>query len=449
MLKSRVWNDGAPEGIVVLNYAKSGAPAVRLPSQEEIPTLVPNEIMAELMRGDSDPCYSVEAIAFPAVGNGLRYGSRGIYERKFFDSVANVLKKRAIPGSKFGHEWSGKCSDDFFLVGMSVVANADDPKSGWVYFKHYIPLVGYTTPNDGLRRNARIHNIRYSIVAKPEYTVKTGTDGVEEYRITGTLGSERNDAVDEGAMNQVVNSASSLDIDAARALIENGAFDKDTNVEGDPVQNGVVYRSALRRLASRANEEDRAALGELISAIDNKSKNGRKPTVDKDEALKLLSNLIKNGSENKQDIAKALGIETRSESDVANAATVETMKNKLGDKPFEKLEAILTENAASSELKVESAVREIAGDKMLKNAAAQDVVNPAHAYAAKACKGLSGEALKNAVEELKKDQVLITLNAQRADGNSALYRVEAGGAKPTVAKNSGDDIPTIHVGAKE
>ncbi len=447
MKRTIVRNAGAPEGVVVFNYRQA---AGAMPKAADIPTLVSDSVLAGLTKDDPEPFFSVQAIKYPATGNGLRYGSVGIYEKAFFNSFINKTKAAPIPGSKFGHEFSPKPSNDFYMIGGMLVPNEADPKAGTAYFKMYIPPKGYTTDNYGFIRDARAGLVQYSLVAKPDYTVKPNAAGQEEYHFTGSLGSERNDAVSEGAMDQIVNGIS-LDLDAARALIESGQFDSSSNVEGEPIQNGRVYRSALRRLASRANEEDRSAIGELISLID-KAKNGRKnPMEDKQEAITLLSTLIANGREKITDIAKALGFgeKLRTDADVANAKAVETLTSKLGDKPFERLEAVLAENKATADLKVENAVREIAGEKTLKNAAGQPFDNPAHAYAAQKCAGLAGEELKNAVEALKKDPTMVALNGLRADGGSSFYKVAAGGGKGAVQNSDADDIPTTHVGGKE
>jgi hypothetical protein len=442
-------NAGAPSGLYVYNFAKSKA---SLPAAADVETLVPKAAMDALTNGDSEPFFKIEAIDFPAKGSG------GVYDGSFFKSFISVCKDRPIPGSKRGHEWASRGNSDFYTVGGRI-DSTDNGKTGTVYLKIYMPPKGDTTDNVGLIRDAKAGMVHFSLVSRPDFNVKAEKDEtgnpIQVRHFTASVGSERNDAMEYGggAMAQIVNSSGiSLDLDAARALIESGQFDRESNVEGEPIRNGRVYRSALRRLASRANEEDRSAIGELISLID-KTKNGRKnPMEDKNEAISLLSTLIANGKEKITDIAAALGFgdKMRTDADVANAAAVEALKNKLGDKPLEKLDAVLAENAKAQDAVVADAVREIAGEKMVKNAENKDVENPAHKYAAKACKGLSGEALKNAVEELKKDSILISLNGERADGGSRIFRVEAGAGKTTVKNDGdGDDIPTTHFGKKE
>jgi hypothetical protein len=448
MKRMIVRNAGAPSGMMVLNYARS---KVQIPAVADVPTLVPNADKNPIFDGDPEPFFKIEAIDFPAKGSG------GVYDGSFFKSFVNVTKDRPIPGSKRGHEWASRGKSDFYTVGGRI-DSLDNGKTGTAYLKIYMPPEGDETSNVGLIRDAKAGMVHFSLVSRPDFNVKTEKDDmgnpIQVRHFTASVGAERNDAMEygAGAMAQIVNSSGiSLDLDAARALIEEGQFDRDTNVEGDPVQNGTVYYSALRRLASRANSQDRPALAALISMID-KAKNGRKnPMEDKQEAISLLSTLIANGKEKITDIALALGFgdKLRNEDDEKNAALAKAINAKLGDKPLERLEAMITENKATAELKVESAVRDVAGEKTLKNAAGQPVANPAHDYAAQKCAGLSGDELKNAVEALKKDPTMIALNGLRADGNSAIYKVEAGGGKTTVQNSDGDDIPTTRVGGKE
>jgi hypothetical protein len=448
---SRIFrNAGAPSGVMVLNYARS---KVQIPAVADVPTLVPNADKNPIFDGGPEPFFKIEAIDFPAKGSG------GVYDGSFFKSFVNVTKDRPIPGSKRGHEWASRGKSDFYTVGGRI-DSLDNGKSGTAYLKIYMPPEGDETSNVGLIRDARAGMVHFSLVSRPDFNVKTEKDDmgnpIQVRHFTASMGAERNDAMEygAGAMAQIVNSSGiSLDLDAARALIESGQFDSKSNVEGEPIQNGRVYRSALRRIASRANEEDRSAIGELISLIDKakNSKHGGNLMEDKQEAVSLLSTLIANGKEKITDIAAALGFgdKLRNEDDEKNAALAKAVNAKLGDKPIERIDAILAENKATAELKVENAVREVAGEKTLKNAAGQPVDNPAHAYAAQKCAGLAGDELKNAVEALKKDPTMVALNGIRADGGSSIYRVEAGGGNSAVANESGDGIPTTRVCGKE
>ena len=244
-------------------------------------------------------------------------------------------------------------------------------------------------------------------------------------------------------MAQLVNSQDSFgfDIEEARSLIENGRFDRYTKTSGSVIQDGKVFYSALGREVSRANGESRSVLGGLISMIDkSKEKNGG-TSVDKEEAITLLSNLIANGKEKIQDIAQALGIKIRNAQDEANEATALALNAKLGDKPLEEIDAMIGERSANQAVAIEGAVTAAAGPKLIQNAARADIENPAHSYAAQRCAGLSGEALKSAVEALKKDPVLVALNMQRADGDSPLLRVQNGGKTAP----AGAGIPVLNV----
>lgn len=451
MKRSQVFrNAAAPEGVVFLNYAKSKASA---PAIDDIPTLVPKEAMAALTNGDTEPFFKVESIDFPAKGTG------GVYDGSFFKSFLNVTKDRPIPGSKRGHEWTSRPNSDFYTVGGRI-DSIDNGKTGTAHFKVYIPPTGDGTDNAAFKRDAAAGIVHFSLVTRPDYNVKTEKDEmgnpVQVRHFTATMGMERNDAMEygAGAMPQVVNSQSmSIDFDAAKALIEAGHFDKETKIEGSPIQNGRVYRSALRQIVSRANGEDVSNVAELISMIDKSSnqRNGGKSVETKEEALAILKNAIANSQMTLADIAKGVGLEKliRNAEDEANAATVAVLNEKLGDKPLERLEAVLAENAANTEFAVERAVTPIAGPKMVKNAASEDVENPAHKHAAEKCKGLSGDALANAVEALKDDIVMKALNAKRADGESELNRVEHGGAADKTTNSADDGIPTTRVSKKE
>ncbi len=445
----RFRNAGAPEGLVFLNYARSKA---SLPAADTVDTLVPKPSMEALTNGDPAPVFKIEAIDFPAKGSG------GVYDGSFFKSFINVTKERPIPGSKRGHTYDSRPASDFYTVGGRIDSQ-DNGKTGTALLKIYIPPMGDPTENAGFIRDARAGIVHFSLVTRPDFNVKTEDDGmgnkVQVRHFTASMGSERNDAMEYGggAMAQLVNSQDSLDFDLARSLIAEGKIDRTTKIDGNPLHDGIVYRSALRSMISRANGQDLPEVAELISLIDKSSKqNGGKSVETKEEALAILKNAIANSQTTLAEIAKGVGLEAllRNTQDEANAKTVEVLNAKLGDKPLEALDAILAENAKAQASVIAEAVEGIAGTKMLKNAAQEDIVNPAHKYAAKACEGLTGEALKNAIEELKKDPVLISLNAQRADGESPLFRVEAGGARgATVANESGDGIPTVKVGGQK
>jgi hypothetical protein len=435
------YENQAPEGVVFLNYAKSKS---SIPGPDQVDTLVPKAAMDALTNGDPEPFCKIEALDFPANGSG------GVYDGSFFKSFINVMKDRPIPGSKRGHEWVSRGNSDFYTVGGRI-DSTDNGKTGTAFLKIYIPPKGDSTENTGLIRDAKAGMVHFSLVTKPDYNVKTETDEmgnkIQVRHFTATMGAERNDAMEYGggAMTQIVNSnGNSFDLDAAKALIEEGKIDISTNIAGDdPIHNGIVHRSVLRRLASHANECDRAVIGELISAID-KSKNGRK-TVDKDEALKLISNLIKNGGENIQDIANGLGFgdKLRNADDAKNAEIVKALNSKLGDKPIEKIDALIAENTKTAEDRVMNAVTVAFGAAEIEPVPGKGkVANAMHVRALELCKGKSGDELNNSIELAKKDPVMIALAAQNADGQSRINTVVNGGAQSSASKGS---IPALNL----
>jgi hypothetical protein len=418
---------GMPEGVRVFNYTKS---QVKLPNAEDIPVLLPDAVKNELMRGDDAPYFKVEAIDYPARGTG------GIYEKSFFQSFINVCKERPIPGSKRGHEWTSRPSSDFYMVGGSLVDNGD--KTGTAFFLMYFPPQGDTTSNDGFIRDARAGIVNFSLVSSPEYKVMKGEGGQDEVHFTRSAGYERNDAVEfgAGAMKQVVNSKFPFDIEAAKALINSGQIDRETDIEGSVVQNGKVYRSALRRLVSRASNEDKPELTALLSAFDRKHNelHGGK-TVDKIEAMDVLKNCVLNGQTNLGEIAAAVGLsaKVRNEDDEKNAETVRALNSKLGEKPLEKLETILAENAKSAQAILENQVADYPsiGAKRVKNAEGEDVDNPVFVYALMKCQGKKGDEVKASLDALKDDPIMKNLLGARADSFSAINTaIQGGGAGP-------------------
>jgi hypothetical protein len=445
MAMKRIENK-APDGVIVFNYARSKA---TLPASDTILTLIPNKAWEALSKGDSDPYFKIEAIDFPANGSG------GVYDASFFKSFLNVMKERPIPGSKRGHEYTSRPASDFYTVGGKIDENADK-KSGTVYLKIYMPKSGDFTDNAGFIRDAAAGIVNFSLVTAPDYKVVTESDDkgnkIQVRHFIASMGYERNDAVEygAGAMAQTVNSHNlPFDFDTAKALIEAGQFDRSTNVVGDPIQNDRVYRTALRHLCSRASVEDRSALGELISMID-KSKNGRKTVEDREEAVNLLSNLIANGKDKITDIVKDLGIESslRNEADEKNAETVKALNAKLGDKPLERLEAILAENKANADATVENAVTAAFGAKEIENVAKEKVPNSLHLRAMELCAGKRGEDLTAAIENAKKDPIMLDIARNRADGNSGFNRILRSESRDGAQTEAGDGIVTHKIGRK-
>lgn len=432
-------NRGIPEGVVVLNYAKAKSAA--LPSADELDILIPKKVWENLSQGDAAPYFKVEAIEFPARGTG------GIYDKSFFKSYLNVAKDHPIPGSKRGHEWLSRPNNDFYLVGGRIDENADG-KSGTAYFKMYVPPVGDGTDNAGFIRDLRANIVNFSLVTAPESKNVFEDDGtgnkVWVTHFLSSKGYERNDAVElgAGAMDQTCNS-SAFDFDAARALIEAGHFDKTTKSE-NAIQGETVFRTGLRRMqSSPAYVANASELAELISLIDKSQSNGGKP-VELNEATEFIRNALKNSATNIQDIAKNIGFgdALRNEQDVKNAELVKALNAKLGDKPLERLDVILAENAASAKVAVENAVVALVGPAKNKGGDGKDVDNPSYTYAMQVCAGKSGDELKNALESLKDNPVMKAIRANMADPNSQFNRIVPGGAKPATQPGA---VPALKV----
>jgi hypothetical protein len=462
----RTSEDKAPAGVIVFNYARS---KVQLPAAAEIPTLNERAFVA-LSEGDGAPFFRIEAIDYPAVGKG------GVYEKSFFQSFLNVMKDRPIPGSKRGHEFINRPNSDFYTVGGELRAN-EDGKTGTAFLKIYIPPKGDTTDNAGFIRDARAGIVHFSIVTAPEYVVKTEKDeagnSIQVWHYISSKGYERNDAVEYGggAMAQVVNSKtekvnskcetfaksciSSGKIDTSSAwsftaadgnallgadgddwanyakyhLVEDTSAAEDTKARWKyPVgKNGKVYRSALNAIASRAAQEGLSDVSDTASSLrklmdeKKKSTKGNRMDETKEEVLRVLANLKQNAEVTLVDVAKAMGLEAqvRNAMDTQNAELVGAITAKLGDKPLERLAAILAENAAGADAARENAIVALVGPA--KNSDGTPNVRFEHVKSKTA--GLSGAKLSNALEELKKDPVMLALNAQAADVNSPINRI--------------------------
>lgn len=300
------------KGLVVLNYA----PASSAVSPDSVPTLVPKDKMTPILAGDTEPFYKVESIAYPVKGTG------GIYLESFFESFVSIMNDRPIPGSKRGHSYESRPTSDLYTVGGKLDRNGDG--SGTVHMKVYIPKEGDSDSNVGLIRDAKANIVHFSLVTWPEFTVTRDEDDNEIRQFTASKGYERNDAVEygAGAMGQEVNSEGRELPEGffteAKALIEENRYDaRSTSTESQPIRGGVVYRSALRRLASSADGQDRADLASLISMIDKRSKGAKR--MNKEEALALLRNLRENGELTLMEVANAINLE--------NQVVTESMKN--------------------------------------------------------------------------------------------------------------------------
>jgi len=415
--------------IIVLNYKQNPQTKVKA---EDIPNTIPANALAELLKNDSDPYYSVEAIDFPVMGNTHIYGVQGSYEKGYFESIEKDLKKKPIPGSKNGHSYSDKPTNDLFLVGMKIEETGNG--TGTAYFKNYIPPKDFNgQDNYGLIRDSRLGLLQFSLVSRPVYDEKE-LETTGKYKVIGTNGGNRNDAVEEGAMKQTVNSRQETDFGLMRDLVKNGQVTLE-NIDGNIIQNGKVSRPALRQIVSRADCENKAEISEIISMID-KTKNGGKP-VDINEIVTA----VKNNNIAFADIAKNCGFVVRNVQDEENAKIVENMKKKLGDEPEKKLDTILAENAANAEAIVKNKVIAVYGQPKTKNGDVE-ADNPAYVYAMDKCKGKNSSEVDSLLVSLKDDPIMKMIASKNADMTTTA--VVIGDSKKTgVSKNNIDGIPVI------
>lgn len=416
-----------PEGVVFLNYKQSTN--TNIPAVENIP-IGNKKILDKLTSGDPSPMFKSEAIDFPVIGTG------GVYEKSFFKSFINVTKERPIPGSKRGHEYTSRPSNDFYMVGGQLIENADG-KSGTAVFLMYIPPFGDTTDNTGFKRDAEAGIVNFSLVTQPEYNIKKDEDGVERRHFTKTNGYERNDAVEygAGAMSQVVNSKQSeIDFDELKKLVTNGKYSR-KNINDEIIQNGKVSYPVLRSMIARADCENKTEIGNILSMID-KASNGRK-TMDEElkEAVERVQNAAKNGSIVIADVFKNAGIALRTEDDKKNEAFVLALNSKnLGADPLKEIDTLIAQNKANADAIVKNEVATVFGAEKVKNAKGEEVENPAYTYAFEKCSGKSGDALKNEIEAVKNSAVMKGIRANQADPFSKINMIENGGAADT-AKN--------------
>jgi hypothetical protein len=180
-------NGDLPKGLVCCNLKSS---KTELPIASDIPTLVRDETMQALLKNEENPLYVVEAVDFPVKATG------GTYTKQFFQSFLNRMKTHPFGGDKLGHNYPER--NDFYTVGGKIEENGKD--SGTVYFKIYVPSMGYETTNSGFIRDVKAKNVHFSLVTQPEFELKKNDDtGELERHFTASIGMERNDAVPLGA----------------------------------------------------------------------------------------------------------------------------------------------------------------------------------------------------------------------------------------------------------
>jgi transcriptional regulator with XRE-family HTH domain len=376
--------------------------AVKLPEVKDVPVLIPDKALEAIKGNEAEPYELIEAIPFPSEGQG------GIYTGGYFESLLSQIKIRPLGGSKTGHENE---KNDFFTIGGKIDRTSES--EGVCYLRVMIPAEGYETTNSGFIRSCKTGNQEFSIVANAEPV--RGNDG--KIYITEDLGRARNDAVPEGAMKQTVsNSASEKEI---MNLIAEGAVDISSD-DSELIANGKVCRKAALRM--QFNGPDKALGARIMNAIKKNHKEYNQVT--KEEIIAALKAAIANNTLTLEEISKALGMENklRNADDEQRAKLVAAIAEALempAETPARELlkavTEILKEAEETAEAVSEAEANQLSGGAKIKNADGSEIDNPAYIHAKNQLSGKRGKVLKNAVEALKKDPVMLALRSKRAD----------------------------------
>jgi hypothetical protein len=169
------------------------------PQPDEIPTLVPDSVMA-IWKDEKEPYFKCQAINYPILANGYNY------KESFFQEFISKLSDRPFPGAKTGHDmnWGARPNTDFLLVGGKLVKNGDG--SGIVMLKNYIPPQGAETSNERFIQECKSDMVHFSLVSVTKDEIIRDDIGTT-INVIGSIRGERNDAVEfgMGAMDQKTN----------------------------------------------------------------------------------------------------------------------------------------------------------------------------------------------------------------------------------------------------
>ncbi len=331
---------------------------------KNIPTLVPDKIMAEWQNGDSDPYYKIQKIPVPVTANGM------VYTQNFFESFLSKAQKTPIPGSKDGHDerYGKRAPTDFILVGGKVETNSDGV--GFVFFKNYIPLVcADGSSNKQFITENKSGMVHYSLVSHLEY-LRTDDPVTGDYVYTAlrSLKGERNDAVplDLGAMTQVTN-----------AVNDGGKIKKE-----------------------------------------------KESLMNKDEVLKAVKTFMENGTLGVGELATTLGINSKIVNPESVAA-VELKKSLDGIKSADPVTEIvaLRKQVAEDGAVVANAQLDLEFGASRKDTAGVET-NLLRSYAADKLKGVDRAKFTEAVNAVKADPIAKKLASEAVDANSTVNVVE-------------------------
>jgi transcriptional regulator with XRE-family HTH domain len=186
------------------------------------------------------------------------------------------------------------------------------------------------------------------------------------------------------------------------------------------------------------NGPDKTLGARLMNAIAKKLNHKEKNQVTKEEIIAAIKAAIANNTLTLEEISQAVGMENKlkNATDEQRAKLVAAIAEALelpADTPTEELlkaaQAAFDEAEQAAESVVEAEAVNIANGKKIKNADGTEADNPAYIYARDKLKGRRGQALKNSIESLKKDTVMLSLRSKQADSRVTVSN----------AKTNGDD----------
>jgi hypothetical protein len=248
--------------------------------------------------------------------------------------------------------------DDFFTIGGKI--EHTNEHKGICYLRIMVPTEGYETTNSGFIRSCKTGNQEFSIVANVEPL--RGNDG--KVYFVKDIGKARNDAVPEGAMEQTVSN---------------------TKKEHNEVDKAEIIAAVKAAIANNT-----LTLEELAQAVSMENKLRTRNDDELQAAAKEIVKLV----------------------ELEPGATAQEIKAEV--------ETLVQEVAETAEALIEAEAEELANGKKLKNADGTERDNPVYLYAKKELSGKRGKTLKNAVEKLKSDQIMLDLRSKQADPRAAV-----------------------------
>lgn len=430
-------------------------------SPDDIPTLIPTEMMKSFMQGDTEPYFKIQEIEVPATGNHV------IYPASFWNSYLGKLKNRPIPGSRNGHDmrYGVKPNTDLLLVGGQLIVN--DKGVGKVYLKNYIPKVGDSGDNSFFILQNKAGMLDYSIVSYTKDEIETLPEGNMKITAVASIAGERNDAVEYGlgAMEQKTNASEpELEVmkELAMDLIAEGKVDRKSAwspSEGDielapgyPIgREGIIFRSALRRQTARAAQDGFSEIAEaasaLLKSVDSRSQThiGRNE-VDKEELLKKLNALKQNGEITLLEVATAMGLANQVVTDeiVQSHQRYNAIKQMVGEDPVEAVRKLQKRVADNEALERSNRLEHEFGPKV--NSAGNK--NLLREYAEKQLNSVALGNLDGAIAEFKKDDIAQRFAAENADNESEVNLIVGRSERRGNQTAQDDGIPTITIGGK-